>query len=170
MVERNLRNRLAAIELIIFDADGVLTDGSIWLDDDGRETLRFSVQDGYGIFRGYRAGLTFAIITGRTSDALLTRARRLEIELVYQGQTVKQAAYDDIVTRTGLQPQQVAYMGDDLNDLIIMRQVGVSCAVANARDEVRAEADIITSTGGGEGAVREFIEMIIAAKGGIPIP
>jgi len=165
-----MHDRLKAIELVIFDADGVLTDGSIWLDDEDREMLRFSVQDGYGIFRGYRAGLTYAIITGRTSKALLIRANRLQIERVYQGQTVKQAAFDDIVAESGLHPRQMAYVGDDLNDLGLMQQVGVSCAVANARDEVRAAADIVTTARGGEGAVREFLEMIIAAKGGVPTP
>lgn len=162
-----MHDRLKAIELVIFDADGVLTDGSLWFAEDGREMLRFSVQDGYGIFRGYRAGLTYAIITGRTSQALLIRAGRLGIEQVYQGQTVKQSAFEAILESSGLDPQQMAYVGDDLNDLRIMEQVGVSCAVANARDEVRAAADIVTTARGGEGAVREFLEMIIAAKGGV---
>ena len=165
-----MKNRLAAIELVIFDADGVLTDGSIWIGDDGHEMLRFSVLDGYGVFRGYRVGLTYAIITGRTSEALLIRANRLKIERVYRGQTIKQAAFDELVAESGLHPRQMAYVGDDLNDLPIMRQVGVSCAVANARDEVRAEADIVTTACGGEGAVREFLEMIITAKGGVPTP
>jgi 3-deoxy-D-manno-octulosonate 8-phosphate phosphatase (KDO 8-P phosphatase) len=168
--DSTIQSRLEAIELVIFDADGVLTDGSIWLGDDGREMLRFSVLDGYGIFRGYRVGLTYAIITGRTSEALLIRANRLEIDRVYRGQTIKQGAFDEIVADSDLHPRQIAFVGDDLNDLPIMRQVGISCAVANARDEVRAEADIVTTARGGEGAVREFLEMIIAAKGGVPSP
>lgn len=167
---KEIQERLADIELIIFDVDGVLTDGSLIVDSEGREALRFDVQDGYGMFRGYRAGLTYAIITGRSSKVVEYRARELRIERVYLGQKIKRTAFEDLVRESGLDPSSIAYMGDDLNDIQVMEQVGVSCAVANARPEVKEIADLVTDARGGYGAVREFLEMIIAAKGGVPTP
>jgi 3-deoxy-D-manno-octulosonate 8-phosphate phosphatase (KDO 8-P phosphatase) len=164
----NLQERLAAIELVIFDCDGVLTDGSVIVDSEGKESLQFCVQDGYGIFRGYNVGLEYAIITGRTSRVVEYRAADLRIERVYLGQTVKKQAFEEILAESGLAADSVAYVGDDLNDLPVMERVGVSCAVANARDEVKEGADVVTGASGGYGAVREFLEMIIAAKGGVP--
>jgi 3-deoxy-D-manno-octulosonate 8-phosphate phosphatase (KDO 8-P phosphatase) len=163
-----LNARLADIELIIFDVDGVMTDGTVWIDVEGRESIRFNIQDAYGIFRGYHVNLQYAIISGRKCEAVEHRARVLRITQVYQGQSVKQEAFEKILAETGLNPDKVAYVGDDLNDLPIMKQVGVSCSVANGRPEVREAADMITEARGGEGAIRELIEMIISAKGGIP--
>jgi len=170
MNDRDLDTRLARIELVIFDVDGVLTDGSVLVGPDGRESVRFNIQDGYGVFRGYRVGLRYAIISGRQCEAVEHRARALQITQVHQDQSFKQEAFEAVLTESGLEASRVAYIGDDLNDLPIMEQVGVSCAVANARQEVRAIADIVTEARGGEGAVRELLERIIAAKGGIPSP
>jgi 3-deoxy-D-manno-octulosonate 8-phosphate phosphatase (KDO 8-P phosphatase) len=167
---KDISDRLAAIELVIFDVDGVLTDGKTIVDFEGREALRFDVQDGYGIFRGYRAGLMYAIITGRSIRAVEHRARDLRIEWVYLGQKIKRDAFADLVEKSGIDPAAMAYVGDDLNDLEVMEQVGVSCAVANARSEVKENADIVTEARGGYGAVREFLEMIIAARGGVDTP
>ena len=156
---------LSRIEVVIFDVDGVLTDGKVSIDPDGRESLRFDVQDGLGICRGYRAGLRYAIISGRECPAVNVRAGQLRIEQVHQGQKNKQEAFETILSELDVEPVQVAYMGDDLNDLPIMRQVGFSCAVANARPEVRASAGMVTHARGGDGAVREFLERVINARG-----
>lgn len=170
MNDRDLDTRLARIELVIFDVDGVLTDGSVLVGPDGRESVRFNIQDGYGVFRGYRVGLRYAIISGRQCEAVEHRARALQITQVHQDQSFKQKAFEAVLTESGLEASRVAYIGDDLNDLPIMGQVGVSCAVANARREVKEIADIVTEARGGEGAVRELLEQIIEAKGGIPSP
>ncbi len=162
--------RLAGIELVIFDVDGVMTDGTVWVSVDGRESIRFNIQDAYGVFRGYRVGLQYAIISGRECEAVEHRARVLRITQVHQGQSFKQEAFEKVLSETGLETEQIAYMGDDLNDLSIMEQVGVACSVANGRPEVREAADLVTQERGGEGAVREFLEMIISAKGGVPDP
>lgn len=167
---QDLEQRLCGIELVIFDVDGVLTDGGLLIDSEGRESLRFNIQDGYGIFRGYRAGLSYAIISGRSTRAVEHRAADLRIEQVYLGQSVKQEAFEKVLEESGLTTSQIAFIGDDLNDLPVMRQVGVSCAVANARQEVKEEADLVTDARGGEGAVREFLEKIIEAKGGVHSP
>ena len=167
---KDIHDRLVAIEMVIFDVDGVLTDGTTIVDSEGKEALRFDVQDGYGMFRGYRAGLTYAIITGRSLKAVEHRARGLRIERVYLGQKIKQEAFADLVEQSGLDPSAMAYMGDDLNDIKVMEQVGVSCAVANARPEVKEIADVVTDARGGYGAAREFLEMIIAARGGVDTP
>ncbi len=170
MNDRDLDTRLARIELVIFDVDGVLTDGSVLVGPDGRESVRFNIQDGYGVFRGYRVGLRYAIISGRQCEAVEHRARALRITQVHQNQSFKQEAFEAVLTESGLEASRVAYIGDDLNDLSIMGQVGVSCAVANAHQEVKEIADIVTEARGGEGAVRELLEQIIEAKGGIPSP
>jgi 3-deoxy-D-manno-octulosonate 8-phosphate phosphatase (KDO 8-P phosphatase) len=165
MNDLEIEASLSRIEVVIFDVDGVLTDGKVTIDPDGRESLTFDVQDGLGIFRGYRAGLRYAIISGRESPAVTVRAGQLKIEQVYQGQKNKQEAFDQVLTDLDVEPGQVAFMGDDLNDLPIMRQVGFSCAVANARPEVRASAGMVTHARGGDGAIREFLERIINARG-----
>jgi len=167
---KDIHDRLVAIEMVIFDVDGVLTDGTAIVDSEGREALRFDVQDGYGMFRGYRAGLTYAIITGRSIRAVEHRARDLRIERLYLGQKIKQEAFADLVEKSGIETSAMAYVGDDLNDIKVMEQVGVSCAVANARPEVKEIADVVTDARGGYGAVREFLEMIITAKGGVDTP
>ena len=164
---RDEGERLAAIQVVVFDVDGVLTDGKVLIDGQGNETLRFDIQDGLGIVRGRRAGLRYAIITGRNSPAVRVRARQLDITHLQQGQMDKQAALERVMEEMGVAAQDVAFMGDDTNDLSAMARAGFVCAPANARPEVRAAADLVTAAKGGEGAVREFIERIIAAKGGL---
>jgi len=170
MNDGDLDSRLAGIELVIFDVDGVLTDGTVWVDTEGRESVRFNIQDGYGVFRGYRAGLRYAIISGRQCEAVEHRASALKITQVYQGQSLKQEAFEEVLAESGLTAERIAYVGDDLNDLPVMKQVGIACAVANARAEVKQAADIVTEARGGEGAVRELLERIIEAKGGVSYP
>ena len=157
---------LSRITVVIFDVDGVLTDGKVYIDHEGRESLRFDIQDGLGFYRGYRYGLRYAIITGRDTPAVASRAGQLRIEQLYQGQIDKQEAYESVKSAFGVEDDEVAFMGDDLNDLSVMQQVGFACAVANARPEVRTVARLVTHARGGDGAVREFLERIIAAKHG----
>jgi 3-deoxy-D-manno-octulosonate 8-phosphate phosphatase (KDO 8-P phosphatase) len=160
-----IERRLAALRVVVFDVDGVLTDGSVSIDARGEETLRFGVQDGLGVIRGRQAGLEYAIISGREAPAVTARARRLGIEHVQQGQFDKAEAIARVFTDLAVDPSAVAFMGDDVNDLPAMERVGVVCAPANARPEVKAVADLVTTAAGGQGAVREFLERIIAAKG-----
>jgi len=160
-----IEQRLAALRIVVFDVDGVLTDGSVSVDAQGGETLRFDVQDGLGIVRGRQVGLEFAIISGREAPAVTARARRLGIEHVQQGQFDKSEAIARVLADLAVDLSAVAFMGDDLNDLPAMERVGVVCAPSNARPEVKEVADLVTVAAGGRGAVREFLERIIAAKG-----
>jgi 3-deoxy-D-manno-octulosonate 8-phosphate phosphatase (KDO 8-P phosphatase) len=164
----DLEPRLAALKVVVFDVDGVLTDGAVYVDARGEEVLRFDVQDGLGIVRGREAGLDYAIISGREAPAVTARARRLGIEHVQQGAFNKAEAIDRVCAELGVDPPAVAFMGDDLNDLSAMRRVGVACAPSNACREVKEAADLVTAAAGGRGAVREFLELIIAAKGRTP--
>ncbi|MFO7768808.1 MAG: HAD hydrolase family protein [bacterium] len=166
MTGKGLENRLSGVRLIILDVDGVLTDGKVVVDGEGGESLRFDIQDGYGIVRAMREGLLFAIISGRDAAAVDTRAAQLGIEIVHQGQRDKRQAFQDVLRETAVELEHIAYIGDDLNDLPIMAQVGVVCAVANARPQVKEAADVVTSARGGDGAVREFLDLVMAAREG----
>lgn len=154
----------AAVELLILDVDGVMTDGSIYLDDDGRETKRFHVRDGFGIKLWQKLGLQVAIITGRSGRVVQHRARELGIALVTQGAADKSAALDQLLARVGLTPAQTAYLGDDWPDLGPMKRVAYPMAVADADARILAAAAYITSRPGGHGAVREAIDHLIEAK------
>ncbi len=158
--------RLAEIQVVILDVDGVLTDGKVLIDGQGNETLRFDIQDGLGMVRGRTVGLRYAIITGRNCPAVRVRARQLDISHIQQGQMDKIAAIERVMVDLGVDAGVVAYMGDDVNDLPAMARVGFVCAPADARPEVREAADLVTGAKGGDGAVREFIERIMEAKGG----
>jgi len=151
--------------LLILDVDGVLTDGGIILGGDGTELKRFHVRDGHGIKLVQRAGIPVAIITGRQSDVVERRAAELGITDVYQRCLDKIVAYEDLTQKHGLEDSQVAYVGDDVVDIPIFRRVGLSVAVADATEEARAEAMMITSLGGGMGAVREVTDFILKAGG-----
>ena len=166
----DLEERLAAVKVVVFDVDGVLTDGAVYIDARGEEALRFDIQDGLGIVRGRGVGLDFAIISGREAPAVTARAGRLGIEHVQQGTLDKGEAIGRVCASLGVDPLVVAFMGDDLNDLPAMQRVGVVCAPANARPEVKQAADLVTAAAGGRGAIREFLERIIAAKGRTSAP
>lgn len=157
--------RAAAIQLLALDVDGVLTDGSISIDDLGHETKRFNVRDGFAIRVWQRLGFAAAIITGRSGQAVKHRAAELGIEHVVQGCGDKAAAMAELLARLGLSPEQAAYMGDDWPDLRVMRRVGLAIAPADADPRVRAVAGMMTERRGGHGAVREAIERLIEAKG-----
>jgi len=156
---------LESIRALICDVDGVLTDGSILLAEDGTEIKRFNSQDGAGIALFVRSGYQVAFLTGRESGAVAKRARELGVQHVRQGAGDKVPPYEEIRAAMGLADAQVCYVGDDLPDLPVMRRVGVAVAVADARPEVRAAAHLVTRAPGGRGAVREVIERILTAQG-----
>ena len=158
-------NAAADVELLCLDVDGVMTDGSIRLDDNAVETKRFHVRDGTGIRIWSRLGYHVALITGRSGQAVRHRAAELGIELVIQSSTDKAASLDEVLARLSLQPAQVAILGDDLPDLPMLRKAGYPMAVADAVSEVRAAAAFVTTRAGGHGAVREAVEHLLSAKG-----
>ncbi|MBK8890447.1 MAG: HAD-IIIA family hydrolase [Dechloromonas sp.] len=159
------RERVSHIKLIVFDIDGVMTDGGLHYTDDGRELKTFNVQDGLGLKLLQRAGLELAIVTGRTSGVVTGRASDLGIAHVFQGVTDKRAVVGELLERLGLRWAECAFMGDDLIDLPVMVQCGLAIAPANARPLVRDRAHAVTDSAGGHGAVREAAEFILAAQG-----
>lgn len=158
-------NKLKRIKLLLFDVDGVLTDGSIIYNDNGAETKTFNVKDGLGIKLLMEAGIRVGIVTGRTSKALYHRCKNLGISLVFDGIHEKASVLELISEKTGLLSEEIAFVGDDLLDLPLLRRVGLSIAVADAHETVIEHADMITSAKGGAGAVREICEAILKAKG-----
>ena len=165
MQEMNGESKLAAIRLLLLDVDGVLTDGAIIYDDHGVETKAFNVKDGLGIRLLMDAGVAVGIVTGRKAGALVHRCENLGITLLLDGIRDKGAALSDICAKTGVAPEEIAFMGDDLPDLPIMRRVGLSVSVADGSPEVREAADLVTAAGGGRGAVRELAERLLRARG-----
>ena len=143
------------------DVDGVLTDGGIIIHDDGSESKRFNVKDGAWIRIWQRQGFKTAIITGRECQAVTHRAEQLQIDFVYQKAHDKLAALDKLVEKSRIQPQQMAYIGDDMMDLPVLRRVGFAAAVADALPAVKNEAQFVTTKLGGQGAVQEIIEHLL---------
>lgn len=160
-----MHDKLETIELLLLDVDGVMTDGSIIFDANGLESKSFNVKDGHGIKMLQRHGIQVGIITGRTSAVVDIRARELGIELLYQGALRKLESYDDVKAKTGLVDSQIAYMGDDIIDVPVMRRVGFAAAPPDALPEVLAVADYVTSRSGGRGAVREVCDLILRGRG-----
>ncbi len=154
-----------SIKLLILDVDGVLTDGRIYLNDNGTQQLAFHIQDGLGIKLLQKTGVEVAIITGRQSQVVALRAEILGIKYVYQGNVDKRAAYQDLRLLLALTDAEIAYVGDDLPDLPLLQQVGLPIAVANARPIIKAQAAWQTQSHGGQGAVREACELIMQAQG-----
>lgn len=185
--------RAKKIKLILFDVDGVLTDGTIWLfptpagvqqnaqtsqlaaaasqagfgvsSNNIIEAKGFHAHDGTGISLAHLGGLKTGIITKRISETVALRARDLKVHHVYQGQADKTIALDEICAKENISPKQVAYVGDDVIDLPVMRRCGLAIAVANALDQVKEESHVVTKRKGGEGAAREAIEFILRAQG-----
>lgn len=153
------------IRLFLVDVDGVLTDGGIVYDVDGREIKRFHVRDGHGIKMLQRAGVEVGIITGRTSEVVAVRARELGISIVFQGAADKVAAWKEIISGKGLSPLETAYVGDDIVDVPLMKSVGFAASVADAEGYVREAADFVSARPGGQGAVREIIEFVMRSSG-----
>jgi 3-deoxy-D-manno-octulosonate 8-phosphate phosphatase (KDO 8-P phosphatase) len=156
--------RARRVELILSDVDGVLTDGGIIYDNQGIEAKKFHVRDGLGIRLWKRAGFRFGILTARTSHIVKLRSSELDMDVVRQGFEDKLPVAREVMAQFELEPEQVCYIGDDLADLPVMRNVGLAVAVADAVDEVRAAAQFVTNRPGGQGAVREAIEKLLKAK------
>lgn len=161
MSSRNLE----ALKLVAFDVDGVFTDGRFYLSNDGVESKAFNTQDGFGVRRLIDAGIEVAVISGRFSTAVEIRMAELGIQHVIQGCGDKVAALESIISRLGIQKAECAYVGDDIPDLPLLDDVGVSIAVANAVSALHQQCDFSTSAAGGAGAVREVCELVLSAKG-----
>ena len=156
---------MVGIKLLLFDVDGVLTDGTIVVHADGTESKQFNIRDGAGMVWAQRAGLTIGLLSARMADATSMRAAQLGITIVSQGGADKLAGYEQILVAQGLSDAQVGYMGDDLQDLPVLRRAGFSAAPADAAPEVRAAVQWVSASGGGRGAVRECIEHLLRAQG-----
>jgi 3-deoxy-D-manno-octulosonate 8-phosphate phosphatase (KDO 8-P phosphatase) len=154
---------VAAIRLVLLDVDGVLTDGSIYIGANGEEYKKFHVRDGLGMVMLQRHGIAVGIISGRASSAVAHRMQELKITLVYQDVHDKLACYEKILRERGLTDRDVAYMGDDLPDLPVLRRVGLAAAPADAVPEVREAASFVAPLPGGCGAVRALSDFILKA-------
>jgi len=163
----DLLRRGKPIKLAVFDVDGVLTDGRLYFLEDGSEFKAFSTLDGQGIKMLMATGVHTAIISGRSTPAVERRARNLGIQHLYQGREDKLVVLDELLGQLNLNYDEVAYLGDDLPDLPVIRRVGLGMAVANAAGFVREHAHGITRARGGEGAAREFCELILRAQGNL---
>lgn len=157
------------VKLLILDVDGVLTDNGLHLDDRGVESKKFNVSDGMGIWLAQKAGIKVALISGRPSKATEFRASQLRIKHVYLGQPDKIKAYRRLRTNLKLKDDQIAYMGDDILDVPLLKQVGLPICVRNANPKVKRFARLVTKTKGGDGAVREVVEMLLRARGKDPL-
>ncbi len=164
MEHTEIIEKLKLITLLLLDVDGVLTTGSIIYNNDGVETKIFQAKDGLGIKLLMDAGINVGIITGRQSEALYQRCRDLGIKLIFDGIHNKGAVIDEIIKKESVSREQIAFIGDDLPDLSAFKSVGFTIAVSDAHETLRAHADIITTAGGGKGAVREVCESILKAK------
>lgn len=160
-----MKDKIKRIKVLAMDVDGVLTDGKIIIDSSGSEIKNFNVYDGYGLLFFKRAGYQTAIITARASTPVEVRARDLRIDRVYQDAYPKGNFYRQMLKDFNVKDEEVCYVGDDLPDIEVLRQVGFAVAVANAMDDVKKAADYVTRTPGGEGAVREVIELILRTQG-----
>jgi len=162
---QEILERAARIRLVVFDVDGVLTDGSLFLGDGGEEYKAFHSRDGHGMKMLQEAGVELAVITGRTSRVVEHRMASLGIEHVFQGQRDKLPAFETLLARLGLQAAECAYVGDDVVDLPVMRRVGLAIAVQDAHPLVVRHAHWQTPSPGGRGAARDVCELILEARG-----
>jgi 3-deoxy-D-manno-octulosonate 8-phosphate phosphatase (KDO 8-P phosphatase) len=159
-----LHDKAARIRLLLFDVDGVLTDGTVVMHTDGTESKGFHIRDGAAMVWAQRAGLNVGLLSARSSGATTQRAAQLAIRLVVQGVPNKLDAYERILRDSGLTDEAVAYMGDDLLDLPVLARAGLSAAPADAAAEVRRDVDWVSALDGGRGAARELIELVLRAQ------
>lgn len=162
---KDILEKAARIRLLIFDVDGVLTDGSLFIGDDGQEYKAFHSRDGHGIKMLQKHGVIVGIITGRTSKVVEHRMANLGITHVYQGKLEKLPAFEELIDKLGITPQEAAYVGDDVVDLPVMRRVGLAIAVQDAHPLVVRHSHWQTPRGGGRGAARDVCEMLMEARG-----
>ncbi len=163
--EADIKQRAKKIRLALFDVDGVLTDGNIQIDANGEEIKTFNTQDGHGIRLLQHYGIQVGVITGRSSKALTHRMRDLNVEHVFQGSIDKNNVYQSLIKKLNVTNEQTSFVGDDIVDLQVMSQCGLSIAVANAHHFVKQHADWQTTKSGGAGAVREVCELLLEAQG-----
>lgn len=156
--------RARKIKLLVLDCDGVLTDGRIILLPDGDETKCFDVKDGHAMVMAQRAGLLIAIISGRKSSVVRARAKELGVAHLHEMAWVKKEPYEKILAEEGLRDEEVCYVGDDVVDIPLLRRAGLGVAVADAVEETKHHSHLVTERGGGKGAVREVIELILKAQ------
>ncbi len=156
--------RAKKIKLLIMDCDGVMTDGRLYFTDGGEAVKVFHARDGQGIVDWHSSGFRSGIISGRNSKIVDMRAGQLGIEFVFQGHSDKVAAFKELIASAGVSPDEIAYIGDDTPDAVVMPLVGLAVAVADAHDKVKAAAHYITRLKGGRGAVRELIDLLLATK------
>lgn len=159
-----MEKKLAAIKMLLLDVDGVLTDGRITYDNEGNELKSFDVKDGHGMKMLQRAGIKIGIITGRSSAVVQRRSEELGLDVLFQGALTKIEPYRQILQEFGLTDEQVAYVGDDLVDLPILRRVGFSATVADAVPDLLPLVDYVCQRQGGRGAVREICDMLLRAQ------
>ncbi len=164
-MEKNCKEIAGKIKLLIVDVDGVLTDGSIILDNEENEYKAFNVRDGHGIKMLIREGIDVAIITGRYSRVVERRANELGIKEVYQKCLKKLAAYDELKKKLSLNDEDIAYIGDDIVDIPLLRRVGFPIVVSDSINEVKKYSKIVTKNRGGRGAVREICDLLLKSKG-----
>lgn len=157
----DLRSRIANIRLLAMDSDGVLTDGGVYIMEDGTEFRRFNIKDGLGLKRVMEAGIHVAIISGASNTSVVHRAHKLGIKDVYVGVEDKLELLMEICQRLDIFLEEVAYIGDDLPDLDVMQKVGISCAPSNAISQISELADYVTDPAGGHGAVREICNLLM---------
>lgn len=162
---QDILEKAAQIKLVIFDVDGVLTNGSLFYGDDGQEYKAFHSRDGHGMKMLLRSGVEIGIITGRTSKVVEHRMENLGIQHVYQGKLEKLPTYEELINKLDVKPEEVAYVGDDVVDLPILTRVGLAIAVADAHNLVKQHAHWQTPHGGGQGAARDVCELIMEARG-----
>lgn len=164
-IDPRIRARAEKLDLLLLDVDGVLTDGTLIFSPDGGEGKGFSTQDGFGISLLREAGVDVGVITARSSKAVSERCQGLHMRYICQGERDKLTAYKQIVEDSGLKPFQIAYMGDDWLDLVLLKRVGLAVAPANSMAEVQQHVHYVTRRSGGAGAVREVCDLILRAKG-----
>jgi 3-deoxy-D-manno-octulosonate 8-phosphate phosphatase (KDO 8-P phosphatase) len=166
---KTLKSKLRKIKLLVFDVDGVLTDNTVFIGDGKNEFKRFCIADGMAVYIARRAGIETAFISGRYSVATSKRANELGIKDLYQKAEPKRISFEKIVKKHKLSADQIAFMGDDVIDVPLMKMAGVSATVPHAPEYVKAYADIVTKKQAGLGAAREFVDMILMAKGLSPV-
>ncbi len=161
----DIKERAKKIKLMVFDVDGVMTDGSVTYDENGVEYKTFNVKDGQGLVRMVKSGFVTAIITARNNGTVEHRAKNLNITELYQGQKYKLPALEELKAKYNLSYDEISYMGDDLPDICCLEKVGLACCPNDAVDEVKEIAHFISSKDGGRGAVRELCDLILEAQG-----
>ena len=164
-IEKPLFERFSQVRLLVLDIDGVFSDGRIYLGNDGEELKAFHTRDGFGMKALKNAGIETAVITGRQSDIVQRRMQHLDVSHIYQGQTDKTLAFNELLSQHNLSMEQTVYVGDDTPDLSLIQQAGIGVAVKDAHPSVQQQAQYITRCAGGFGAVREVCDLIMLSQG-----